>query len=116
MNRSELAHLPHEEVTCLNRKQDLSLAEENLDMKMRRFMLLLLVIADLAALPVPAKAQSPATPPDSPGTVANTPPAQPDPTYVRPTEKTKLHNYFFDMIGPYPIVGAALVAGINQAE
>jgi hypothetical protein len=100
----------------LNRKQDLSLAEENLDMKMRRFMLLLLVIADLAALPVLAKAQSSATPPDSPGTVANTPPAQRDLTYTRPTEKTKFHNYIFDMIGPYPILGAALSAGINQAD
>ena len=85
-------------------------------MKMRRFMLLLLVIADLAALPVLAKAQSSATPPDSPGTVANTPPAQRDLTYTRPTEKTKFHNYIFDMIGPYPILGAALSAGINQAD
>jgi hypothetical protein len=85
-------------------------------MKMRRFMLLLFVIADLAALPVLAKAQSPATPPDSPGTVANTPPAQRDLTYVRPSEKTKFHNYIFDMIGPYPILGAALSAGINQAD
>ena len=85
-------------------------------MKMRRFMLLLFVIADLAALPVLAKAQSPATPPDSPGTVANARPAQPDLTYMRPSEKTKFHNYIFDMIGPYPILGAALSAGINQAD
>jgi hypothetical protein len=92
------------------------LTEEDLDMKVCRIMLLLFVIADLAALPVPAKAQSPATSVDSPGTVASTTPAQPDLTYMRPTEKTKLHNYFFDTIGPYPIVGAALVAGINQAE
>src|SRR5258708_23339017 len=85
-------------------------------MKMRRFMLLLFVIADLAALPVLAQAQSPATPPDYPGTVASTPPAQRDLTYVRPSEKTKFHNYIFDMIGPYPILGAALSAGINQAD
>ena len=85
-------------------------------MKMRRFMLLLFVIADLAAVPVLAKAQSAAAPPDSPGTVANTPPAQPVPAYVRPTEKTKFHNYVFDMIGPYPILGAAFSAGINQAD
>ncbi len=85
-------------------------------MKMRRIMLLLLVIAELAAVPVLAKAQSAAAPPDSPGTVANTPPAQPVPAYVRPTEKTKFHNYIFDMIGPYPILGAALSAGINQAD
>ena len=85
-------------------------------MKMRRFMLLLFVIADLAAVPVLAKAQSPATPPDSPGTVASTPPAQRDLTYERPSENTKFHNYIFDMIGPYPILGAALSAGINQAD
>ena len=36
--------------------------------------------------------------------------------YTRPTEKLKLHSYLFDAFGPYPIVGAALVAGVNQAE
>lgn len=36
--------------------------------------------------------------------------------YERPTEKRKLENYFFDGFGPYPIVGAAIVAGINQAD
>ena len=36
--------------------------------------------------------------------------------YTRPTEKTKLHNYFFDVVGPFPIVGAAVTAGINQAD
>src|ERR1700709_1613395 len=35
-------------------------------------------------------------------------------TYTRPTEKTKLRNYFFDTFGPYPIIGAAAAAGINQ--
>jgi hypothetical protein len=35
--------------------------------------------------------------------------------YQRPTEKVKLVNYFFDAFGPFPIVGSALVAGINQA-
>ena len=39
---------------------------------------------------------------------------QPDLTYTRPTEKTKLHNYFFDTLGPHPIVGAAVTPGINQ--
>ncbi|HEX4488397.1 MAG TPA: hypothetical protein VH088_19115 [Terriglobales bacterium] len=35
--------------------------------------------------------------------------------YTRPSEKTKLRNYFFDTFGPYPIIGAAFAAGINQA-
>jgi hypothetical protein len=35
---------------------------------------------------------------------------------MRPTERTKIHNYFFDAFGPYPIVSAAAGAGISQAE
>jgi hypothetical protein len=45
----------------------------------------------------------------------STPRPLPDLTYFRPTQKRKLRNYFFDAFGPYPIVGAALVAGVNQA-
>ena len=37
-------------------------------------------------------------------------------TYKRPTEKTKLRNYFFDAFGPYAIVGSAVSGGINQAD
>jgi hypothetical protein len=85
-------------------------------MKIRGLMLLLPAIAGLTILPPLAMAQSPTDSQDSSSTVASTAPAQPDLTYVRPTEKTKLKNYFFDAFGPYPIVGAALVAGINQAE
>src|SRR5258708_13135887 len=84
--------------------------------KVRRIPLLLIVIVALAAAPVLAKAQSSSSPPDSPGTVAKATPAQPALTYTRPTAKTRLHNYAFDMIGPYPILGAALSAGINQAD
>jgi hypothetical protein len=36
--------------------------------------------------------------------------------YVRPTAKIEFHNYLFDAFGPYPIVGAAIAAGINQAD
>jgi hypothetical protein len=36
--------------------------------------------------------------------------------YERPTQKVKLVNYFFDAYGPFPLVGSALVAGINQAD
>ena len=46
-----------------------------------------------------------------PGTVH----PQLDLTYRRPTERTKLRNYFFDTFGPYPILGAAISGGINQA-
>jgi hypothetical protein len=38
----------------------------------------------------------------------------PDLAYTRPAQATKLTNYLFDSFGPYPIVGAALVASVNQ--
>src|SRR5450759_5790721 len=93
--------------------------EGDLDMTMRGLVLLLLAIAGLTVLPPLAKAQSQADSGASSSTAASstsTTPPQPDLTYTRPTEKTKLHNYFFDTLGPYPIVGAALAAGINQAD
>jgi hypothetical protein len=58
-------------------------------------------------LPLWAMAQAPAPVSDSAA-------KKPDVTYTRPSEKTKLRNYFFDTFGPYPIIGAALAAGINQ--
>jgi len=87
-------------------------------MKMRQVTLFVLAIVGLAALPL-ANAQSLVGSGDSSSTVAlsvSTAQPQPDLTYMRPTQKTKLHNYFFDAFGPYPIVGAAFAAGINQAE
>jgi hypothetical protein len=89
------------------------LTQVNFDMKTRRSMLL--VMAVLTFLPILAKAQSVADLGDSSGTVAAKTPTQPDLTYIRPTESTKLHNYLFDAFGPYPIVGAAFAAGVNQA-
>ena len=88
-------------------------------MKMRQVILFLLAIAGLAALPLLATAQSRVDSGDSSSAAAL--PAsmthpQPDLTYTRPTQKTKLRNYFFDAFGPYPIVGAAFAAGINQAQ
>ena len=87
-------------------------------MKMRQVTLFVLAIVGLAALPL-ANAQSLVGSEDSSSSAAlAVSPAQPQPdlTYIRPTQKTKLHNYFFDAVGPYPIVGAAFAAGINQAE
>jgi hypothetical protein len=93
-------------------------SKENLDMKMRHVIPFLLAIAGLAALPL-GNAQSLVDSGDSASTAAvavSTPQPQPDLTYIRPTQKTELHNYVFDTFGPYPIVGAAFAAGINQAE
>jgi len=64
--------------------------------------LLLLVIGNLAALTVPAKAQPL---PDSSSAIASTIPAQPALPYSRPTQAIKRRNYLFDGFGPYPIVG-----------
>jgi hypothetical protein len=93
--------------------------EGDLDMKMRGLMLLLVAIAGLAALPVLAKAQSLVNSEDFssaavvPSSATN---PQPPVKYTRPDEKTRLRNYFFDGFGPYPIVGAAIAGGLNQAD
>jgi len=76
---------------------------------------MLLAIAVFAVLPALATAQALLDSGDSAGTIVGTTPAPPDLTYTRPTEKTKIQNYSFDAFGPYPIVGAAVAAGINQA-
>jgi hypothetical protein len=82
-------------------------------------MFLSLAIAGLAALPVLAKAQLLTDPADSSGPAvesASTTRPRPDLAYTRPTQRTEFHNYLFDAFGPYPMVGAALAAGINQAD
>src|SRR5271167_3439912 len=81
---------------------------------MQMYRRILLVIAVFAALPLLAKAQTFVDSGDSTGIVASMAPASADLAYVRPTEATKLHNYVFDAVGPYSIVGAAFAAGINQ--
>ena len=83
-------------------------------MKFRWTLLLLSVVAVLAGLSVTARSQSISYLGDSDGTAATTVPDLPDLTYVRPTHRTKANNYLFDAYGPYPIVGAASAAGINQ--
>ncbi len=82
-------------------------------MKKRRVAVLLLV---MPALSLFARAQALAEAGDSAVTVATTTAVRRDLTYIRPTERTRLRNYFFDAFGPYPIVGAAIVGGINQAD
>lgn len=50
----------------------------------------------------------------APEETASTAATRLDQTYVQPTQRTKAINYLFDTFGPYPIVGAGVVAGINQ--
>jgi hypothetical protein len=86
-------------------------------MKIRQFAAFMLTIVGLAALSLslPAKAQSLIDSTDSSGAASlSTSTALPGLSYTRPTQKTKLRNYVFDAYGPYPIVGAAFAAGINQ--
>ena len=90
-------------------------------MKMRRIFSLLLAVLLLTLTSITARAQSADTSTnsarsDAPTSSTTTNAFPSAPPYVRPTEKQKLHNYAFDMIGPYPILGAALAAGINQAD
>jgi hypothetical protein len=84
-----------------------------------RSVLLLLVVSCALALPEPVKAQSPAgsaTLPSSAALPASPTYPPPDLGYARPTEKTKVINYLFDAYGPFPLVGSATVAGINQLD
>jgi hypothetical protein len=85
-------------------------------MKIHRIIRWFLIIANLAFLPGLAKAQSLLGSGDSSGGVAVTTSEQPGLTYTRPTQTTKLHNYFFDAFGPYPIVAASITAGFDQAN
>jgi hypothetical protein len=86
------------------------------DMMIHRIILGLVVIVNLAALSVLAKAQSLLDSGDSSAIVASTTPAQLGLTYTRPTQAMKVRNYLFDAFGPYPIVGAALTAGFDQTR
>jgi hypothetical protein len=77
-------------------------------------LLQLSMTAALLTFPILARSQSLPFYADDSATVADTTSGTIDLTYVRPTEKTKIVNYVFDAFGPYPIVGAAFGAGINQ--
>ncbi len=81
-------------------------------MKSRRKMILLLALPAMSLL---AGAQALVNAGDSSGIVVNPTTTPPDLIYTRPTQKTKFRNYAFDTFGPYPIAGAALAAGIDQA-
>ncbi len=80
---------------------------------------LLIAIAGLAALAPLGKTQSAAGSSSILTAVSPSPSAtgrKLDLSYSRPTERTKLRNYFFDTFGPYPIAGAGILGAINQAD
>jgi hypothetical protein len=84
---------------------------------MKTLWAMLLAIAGFAAIAVPAKGQSPADAGSSASALTSSSSGQLN-SYTRPTEATKLRNYFFDGFGPYPIsvvVGAAAVSQIDDS-
>ena len=87
-------------------------------MKMPAIMLFLLAVAALVAVPaVKAQLLAGSKEPAAAGSESETTTlAQTPVSYLRPTAKIAFRNYLFDAFGPYPIVGAALAAGINQAD
>jgi len=91
-------------------------------MKMLRFIPLLFAILGLGVLAPVEKAQSIVDSPAASSSIATASLApaikysQPDLVYKRTTEKMKLRTYLFDAFGPYPIAGAAIIAGVNQSE
>lgn len=108
------AHILHASLrdrTGMRRSTSIS---ESRGIKVRRAMFLSLSISLLAAQPILARSQSLALFGDSSDNVARTASATLDLQYERPTQRTMASNYVFDAFGPYPIVGAAVAAGINQ--
>lgn len=97
------------------RRAELS-QKELIRTKLHKAFLLALLTAFIAAAHVQTRSQSLDTPTDFSTTAGITASEEPDLTYVRPTQKTKVINYLFDAFGPYPLAGAALGAGINQAN
>jgi hypothetical protein len=83
-------------------------------MRIHRIILPLFLIAQLAAMSAQSKAQALAAPDNPSPSIAVAPVVQANPAYTRPTERMKLRNYTFDTIGPLPIIGVAIAAGINQ--
>lgn len=80
-------------------------------MNLRLIMVLPLVIA---ALPGSSRAQLAVNPTVGPGSAITPVIQRAVPVYVRPSQTTLLHNYALDAFGPYPIVGSAVTAGLNQ--
>jgi hypothetical protein len=75
---------------------------------------ILLVFAFLMCLPLIAGSQALASAEDASNTLVSTSASQLNLVYLRPKEKTKIRNYVFDAVGPYPIVVAGFAAGVNQ--
>ena len=89
-------------------------------MKQARVLSILVAISCLGILAPPGIAQSAAGEGSSANNAAShfscPTHVRLDLTYNRPTEKTKIRNYFFDAFGPYPVAGAAIFGALGQAK
>jgi nitrate reductase NapE component len=81
---------------------------------------LLIAIAGLGALIPVVRAQSVADTSFSSSNAVAPSPSNVQPqlelAYKPPTERAKLRSYLFDTFGPYPIAGAAIMGGFDQAD
>jgi hypothetical protein len=97
--------------------------KEKIEMMMRLVVPSLLVIAVLSGVSPLAKAQTSAgtggSTSTSPSTQTASKPAHATPattaSYTKPDFGQRARNYLFDSFGPYPLIGAAIAAGINQS-
>jgi len=87
---------------------------ETFDIRIRQATFTLIGAAVLIVLSATAESQSFVSSKSSSSLMGSTASMQVDSTYIRPTQRTKISNYIFDAYGPYPIVGAGIVAAINQ--
>jgi len=88
--------------------------DESTGDKAGRTLFLLVVAAVLACLSISANSQSLAINEYPSEATTRTVSGQLDFTYSQPTQRTMAANYLFDAFGPYPAVGSAFVAGIDQ--
>jgi hypothetical protein len=90
-------------------------------MKMRPLVMSFLVISVLSGISPLAKAQTSSgsgttsTAQESTSTSTKKPPKTTSASYTKPDFTQRFHNYLFDTIGPYPLIGAAIAGGVNQA-
>ena len=88
--------------------------QEQFGNKLRHMIFLLLAAVFLAGLSLTARPQSVLNSGDTSVVSTSIPSENLELSYVRPTQKTMLRNYGFDAFGPYPIVGAGLIAAFHQ--
>ncbi|MGD0831063.1 MAG: hypothetical protein ABR907_08985, partial [Terracidiphilus sp.] len=109
VSRSVLACYGDFEATLAHRSSD-----EQIESKTRRVLFLLFISVVMAGLSLTARPQSAVDYADPSAPLVSPAAGQLDLTYVRPTQRIMFSNYMFDSFGPYPITGAAIVAGIGQ--